>query len=179
MYRCLEPKFWPPLSQKSGCGEGYTWWTQISTLSNHSLYLWWDIGRVEMLWNSWTNPNILHLGVKCKGPGAESVTTNDSKARLWRRFYMMKSNLILAQPFIIHTMRHWKGWDAVNCPNKSKLTQSWCEKLTRSVPTLTPPVTEKKVAVTISDPIYQSQPSPTIHYMLIMRSWKGWDAVNL
>ena len=61
-------------------------------------------------------------------------------------------------------MRHWKGWDAVNCPNESKLTQSWGEKWTRAKPTLTPPVTEKHVVVTILEPTQQSPPSPTIHY---------------
>ena len=62
-------------------------------------------------------------------------------------------------------MRHWKGWDAVNCPNESKLTQSWGEKWTRAKPTLTPPVTEKHVVVTILEPTQQSPPSPTIHHM--------------
>ena len=61
-------------------------------------------------------------------------------------------------------MRHWKGWDAVNCPNQSKLTQSWCEKWARAKPTLTPPAPQKHVVVTIIEPIYQSQPSPTIHH---------------
>ena len=61
-------------------------------------------------------------------------------------------------------MRHWKGWADVNGPNQSKLTQSWCESQTRAKPTLTPPVTEKHVVVTIMEPIYQSQHSLTIHY---------------
>ena len=61
-------------------------------------------------------------------------------------------------------MRHWKGWDAVNCPNQSKLTQSWCEKWARAKPTLTPPAPQKHVVVTIIEPIYQPQPSPTIHH---------------
>ena len=52
----------------------------------------------------------------------------------------------------------------MNCPNQSKLTQSWCEKWARANTTLTPPVTEKHIVVTISEQIYQSQRSPTIHY---------------
>ena len=55
-------------------------------------------------------------------------------------------------------------WVALNCPNQSKLTQSWCEKWARTNPTLTPPLTEKHIVVTLSEQIYQSQPSPTIHY---------------
>ena len=46
------------------CGDHFRTLIPISTFSNHSLYLWWDIGRVEMLWNPWINPNMLHLGVK-------------------------------------------------------------------------------------------------------------------
>ena len=76
----------------------------------------------------------------------------------------MNSNLKLAKPFIILTMRHWKGWDAGNRPNQSTLTQSWCEKWTRVQPTLTPSVTKKHVVVTILEPMYQSPPSPAIHY---------------
>ena len=52
----------------------------------------------------------------------------------------------------------------MNFPNQSKLLQSWCEKWTRAKPTLTPSVTETHIVVTILEPIYQSQPSPTIHY---------------
>ena len=61
-------------------------------------------------------------------------------------------------------MRYWKGWDAVNCPNQSKHTESWGEKWRRAKPTLTPPVTEKHVVVTILEPTQQSPPYPTIHY---------------
>ena len=61
-------------------------------------------------------------------------------------------------------MRYLKGLDVVNCPNQSKLTQSSCQKWKTGKPTLTPPVTEKHVAMTISEPTYQSEPSPTIHY---------------
>ena len=52
----------------------------ISTFFKHSSYLWWEIGRVEMLWNSWINPNILHLGLKPRVlEPKEIVTTHDSK----------------------------------------------------------------------------------------------------
>ena len=61
-------------------------------------------------------------------------------------------------------VREWKGWDAVNCPNQSKLTQSWCQKWNAGKPTLTPPLTENHFVVTILEHIYQSQSSPTIHY---------------
>ena len=47
----------------------------------------------------------------------------------------------------------------------AKLTQSWYQKWTRAIkPTLTPSMTEKHTAVTISEHIYQSQCSQTIHY---------------
>ena len=82
------------------------------------------------------------------------------KAGAWWLLYMMNSNLNLVQPFIILIMRYWKGWDAVNCPNQSKHTESWGEKWIGAQPTLTPPVTGK----TILEPTQQSPPYPTIHY---------------
>ena len=117
-----------------------------------------------MLWTSWINPNILHLGVKGRVLEPKLSPPTSQKPGVWWWLWMMNSNLKIVKPFIILTMRHWKGWDAVNCPNLSKLTQSWCDKWTRAKPTMTPPMTEKHIVVTILEPIYQSQPSPTIHY---------------
>ena len=62
--RGLLPKLSPPTARKSGCGDSYTWWIQISTLHNHSLHLQWDIGRVHLLWIDWISPKSLNLGVK-------------------------------------------------------------------------------------------------------------------
>ena len=47
---------------------------------------------------------------------------------------------------------------------QTKPTQSWCQMWTRAKPTLTPPVPEKHIVVTIIDLIEQSQPPPTIYY---------------
>ena len=67
--RVLEPKVSPPTTQKPGCGDGSTWWNQISSLHNHSLYIQWDIERVEMLWTAPISPNSLNLEVKSgEGP---------------------------------------------------------------------------------------------------------------
>ena len=121
-------KFYPPTTQKSGCDDQFRAHTPISALSNHSSYYWWDIGRVELMWNAWINPNTLHLGLKCKGPWAENVPTRDSKVRVWWWLYMMNSNLYPVQPFNIHVMRYWKGRAGVNCLNQSNVTQSWCEQ---------------------------------------------------
>ena len=62
--RSLMPKSSPPMTQKPGCGDGCGWWIQISSLQNHSLYLQWDIERVEMLWMASISPNSRNLGVK-------------------------------------------------------------------------------------------------------------------
>ena len=75
-----------------------------------------------------------------------------------------KGKVNLTKPLIILMVKEWNGWYVVNCPNQSKLTQTWCKKWTRAKPTLTPPVTGKHVALTIIEHIYQSQPSSTIHY---------------
>ena len=51
----------------------------------------------------------------------------------------------------------------MNCLIWCQLLQSWCEKWNTIKTTLTPPVTEKHIVVTILEPTHQSQPSPTIH----------------
>ena len=56
--------FDPTRDWRTLCGDHFTAHAAISTMSNHSLYLWQKVGRVEMLWYSWINPNIHHLGVK-------------------------------------------------------------------------------------------------------------------
>ena len=78
--------------------------------------------------------------------------------------YMMESDLNLAQPFIILTFRHWKGWDAVNCPNKLAVTKSWCQKWNTGQAYFNPTSDLKHVVVTIWEFRYQSQPSWTIQY---------------
>ena len=52
----------------------------------------------------------------------------------------------------------------MDCLDQSKLTQSWCEKWIGASPTLTPPTPQKHIVMTILEPTYQSQPSPTIHH---------------
>ena len=59
-----------------------------------------------------------------RGPHTEIVNTHDSKIGVWRWLWMMNSNLNLAKSFIILMVREWKGQDAVNCLNQSKITQS-------------------------------------------------------
>ena len=65
--------FNPTHNSKSRCGDHFRIHIPISMFSNLSIYLWWDIGRVEMLWNSWINPHTLHLDVKRRGTGAKSL----------------------------------------------------------------------------------------------------------
>ena len=63
-------------------------------------------------------------------------------------------------------MTHGKGWDAVmNCLNQSKITQSWCQKRSARCADFNPNHDTKTLVVTILEPIYQSQHSPTIHYI--------------
>ena len=57
----------PSQSRKKGCGDHFCAHIPISTMSNHSLYLWREIGRVEMLWNGWISLYRLYLGMKCRG----------------------------------------------------------------------------------------------------------------
>ena len=42
--------FSPPMTQKWACGGRCRQWIPISALSHHSLYSWWDIGTVKLLW---------------------------------------------------------------------------------------------------------------------------------
>ena len=123
-----QPKFVPSQSSKIGCGDHFSAHMPISTMSNHSLYLWREIGRVEMLWNGWISLYRLYLGMKCRGHAPNFSSPVTQKPRVWWRWWRMNSNLNLLQPFIILIMTHWKGWDAVNCLNQSAPTQSEFEK---------------------------------------------------
>ena len=62
-----QANFDPILDSKTHCGHHFRAHIPISTFSNHSLDLQWEIGRDGMLWNSWINANLLHLGVKRRG----------------------------------------------------------------------------------------------------------------
>ena len=63
------PKFSSPLTQKPGCDDGGGVWIPISTFSNHSLCLWWHIGRVRILCIAWISQHPHNLGLKSKhGP---------------------------------------------------------------------------------------------------------------
>ena len=61
-------------------------------------------------------------------------------------------------------MRHWKGWDSVNCLERSKVTQSWCEKWNTVQANFYPNHDPKHVVVIILETTTQSQSPPTIHY---------------
>ena len=77
---------------------------------------------------------------------------------------MMDSNLNPAKPFHIHIMRHWNGWDVVNDLNQSKVTQSWCHEWNTGQANFEPNHDPNHVEVISLEPIYQPQPSPTIHH---------------
>ena len=125
--RVLERILLQPRTQKPMCGDGYTWWIQISTLQDYSSYLQWDIERVEMLWIAQISPNSLNLGVK-SGQGPSQLWPPPwLKSTLWWPFHSPYTSLNLLPPFIILLMRSWKGQDAANLLNQSKHTPSWCE----------------------------------------------------
>ena len=73
--------FDPTRDWKTRCGDHFWAHAPIATFSNHSLYIWWEVGRVEMLWNSWINPKYSILVWNVGGPGAEIVTPCDSELR--------------------------------------------------------------------------------------------------
>ena len=79
---------------------------------------------------------------------------------------MVVENEFQSQPSPIIHYTYNKILEGLRCCElpKSVQTHSWGKKWRRAKPTLTPPVTAKHVAVTIIEHIYQSQPSPTIHY---------------
>ena len=131
----------------------------------------------------WLNQsiNMHHLGVECRVLEAKKskvVATHDSKVGVWLWLWRMNSNLNLAKPFDILLVREWKGWDAVNCMDQSKLTQSWCQKWRSAKPTFTPPAPQKHIVMTILEPTYQSQPSQTIHHTYDDR-WEGWRCYEM
>ena len=64
----VQSKFLPAHDQKIDCGDHLSDHIPISTMSNHTLYLWRDIRRVEMLWNGWIGLQTNNLGVKGRDP---------------------------------------------------------------------------------------------------------------
>ena len=76
-------KFVPTHKQKIGCGKDFSAHTPISTMSNHSLYLWREIRRFEMLWNDWISLHTTNVGVKHRDPEQKISATRDSKSRVW------------------------------------------------------------------------------------------------
>ena len=117
-----------------------------------------------MLWWSWINPNILHLGVKRRG--LDRVTNCHH-----RQLKSLGVVVVIHDEFksqacltIHHTYNETlKGLRCCELP-KSVQTQSilvWkVDKGQANFATMT----ENHVVVTVSHPIYQSQLSPTIHY---------------
>ena len=81
---------------------------------------------------------------------------------------MVMNDELKSQPYItIHCTYgdRMKGLRYCELPKSVQTNyHSWCEKWTRAKPTLTPPAPQKHVVVTIIEPIYQPQPSPTIHH---------------
>ena len=61
-----QAKFVPTHYSKIGCSDHFIDQIPISTLSDHSLYYLWEIGRVKLIWNGWISPYTLNLGVKCR-----------------------------------------------------------------------------------------------------------------
>ena len=120
-------------------------------------------------WKGWDAAKLLdpskHTPSWCetKGHWAKIVTTRDSKAGLWRWLDMKDSNLNPAQPFMLLTMWHCKGWDAKDCLNLSNATLCWCQKWNTGQANFNTHHDSKHVVMIIVDPIYQSQPSATIH----------------
>ena len=63
-----QAKYVPSQAWKIGCGDHFSAHRPISTLSNHSLYLLWKIGWVELIWNGWFGVYTLNQGVKRRDP---------------------------------------------------------------------------------------------------------------
>ena len=58
-----QARFVPTPNRKIGCSKHFRAHTPIWTMYNHSLYLWWEIGWVELIWNGWISLYMLNLGV--------------------------------------------------------------------------------------------------------------------
>ena len=121
--------FVPTHDSKTGCGDHFSPWIPIPSLSNHSSYLLWDIGRVKLMSIAWIGTNTLDLGEKSRGVDLKLSPPPWLKSQ---GAVMSVRNEFQSQPSInIHytyMMRWWKGQAAVKCLNRSRHTWSWCEK---------------------------------------------------
>ena len=154
----------PPLTQKPECGDGCGWQIQISTLHNHSIYLQWGIGRVEMLWIAQISPNSLSLGVR-SGRGLSKLCPPPwLKIMLWWPFQSPYTNLHLLQPFIILIMRSWKGGDVmISWINPNILHLGVKHRVLRA-PNWYHPQLKMQGVVMVVDDEFKPQPCTTIHY---------------
>ena len=60
---------------------------QSPPFSNRSLYFWWHVGRVEMLWIAWISQYTLNLGAKSGFVGPSQICTHSwPENRLWWPF---------------------------------------------------------------------------------------------
>ena len=117
----------PPMTQKLGCGDHFGQWIPISILSNHSLYQWWDIGRVKLLWIAWIGTNTLYLGVKSRGMGPKFSLPVTHKSGCGDSYTWWIPTLILYDQLsyfwwdIGRVKLLWNAWIS------PKHTWSWCE----------------------------------------------------
>ena len=63
-----QARFVPTPNRKIGCSKHFRAHAPIWTMYNHSLYLWWEIGWVELIWNGWISLYMSNLGVKHRDP---------------------------------------------------------------------------------------------------------------
>ena len=126
----------PTLTQprlKTHHGDHFRAHIPISTFSNHSLYILWEIERVELMWIVWINPIMLNLAVKRRGMEPKLSPPATQKPWYGDGYTEWIQISTIAQPFIILILRHLNGWDDTNCLDWSKVTQSWCEILWKNL----------------------------------------------
>ena len=124
------PKYWPSTTQKSACGEHCGQWYPISTLSHHSLYSWWGIGRVKLLSNGCRTPNTHNLGGVNKSAGTTSHQIYPHPTLKSQLVVSIVDNDIQSQPcLIIHytpdETLEWSSCCQIGAGSLTHTTLAW------------------------------------------------------
>ena len=123
-----------------------------------------DWRRVKLLWNSWTNPNIHHLGVKHRRLPTASINTHNSEAGM---VVMVIQDEFKSQPCTNNHLAYNGTLEWLRCcelPESVHTHSILVWKVNTGQANFNSNSNPTHIVVIRLEPTAQSQPPPTIHY---------------